>query len=43
MGGLHFLRISGVGRYDAILEPFWEGLGESFARVLGLVKWISGL
>ena len=36
MGGLHFLRISGVGRYYAILETFWEGLGESFGRVLGV-------
>ena len=43
MGGLHFLRILGVGRQDAILESFWEGLGEGFGRVLGLVEWISGL
>ena len=43
MGGLHFLKISGVVRSDPFLEPFWEGLGEGFGRVLGVVGSILGL
>ena len=42
MGGLHFLKISSVVRSDLFLEPFWEGLGEGFGRVLGVVGSILG-
>ena len=43
MGGLHVLKILGVVRSEFFLEPFWEGLGEGFGRVLGVVGLILGL